>query len=42
MGATDVCPLIPISNITMEETAQWAQKLAKRVGEELSIAGLFI
>lgn len=37
MGATDVCPLIPISNITMEETAVYAQKLAKRVGEELAI-----
>jgi glutamate formiminotransferase / formiminotetrahydrofolate cyclodeaminase len=37
MGATDVCPLIPVSNISMEETAEWAQKLAKRVGEELSI-----
>jgi glutamate formiminotransferase/formiminotetrahydrofolate cyclodeaminase len=35
MGATDVCPLIPISNISMEETAVWAQQLAKRVGEEL-------
>src|SRR5436190_2977657 len=35
MGATDVCPLIPVSNISMEETAMWAQKLAKRVGEEL-------
>src|SRR5437773_327882 len=35
MGATDVCPLIPVSNITMGETAAWAQKLAKRVGEEL-------
>jgi len=34
MGATDVCPLIPIANITMEETAQYAQQLAKRVGEE--------
>lgn len=37
MGATDVCPLIPISNISMEETAEWSQKLAKRVGEELKI-----
>jgi len=37
MGATDVCPLIPISNITMDETAHYAQKLAKRVGEELQI-----
>ncbi|MES2276742.1 MAG: glutamate formimidoyltransferase [Bacteroidota bacterium] len=37
MGATDVCPLIPISNITMEETAEYARKLAKRVGEELKL-----
>ena len=37
MGATDVCPLIPISNITMEETAEWAHRLAKRVGDELHI-----
>lgn len=37
MGATDVCPLIPIADISMEETAAYAQKLAKRVGEELGI-----
>lgn len=37
MGATDVCPLIPISGITMEETVVYAHKLAKRVGEELNI-----
>ncbi len=37
MGATDVCPLIPIANISMEETAKYAEKLAKRVGEELNI-----
>lgn len=37
MGATDVCPFIPISGITMEETAEYAKKLAKRVGEELKI-----
>ncbi|MDB5127570.1 glutamate formimidoyltransferase [Mucilaginibacter sp.] len=37
MGATDVCPLIPIANITMEETAEYARQLAKRVGEELGI-----
>ena len=36
-GATDVCPLVPVSNITMEETAEYARKLAKRVGEELGI-----
>jgi len=37
MGATDVCPLIPISGITMEETAEYARQLAKRVGETLNI-----
>ena len=37
MGATDVCPLIPIQGITMEQTAQYAQLLGKRVGEELGI-----
>lgn len=36
-GATDVCPLVPVANITMEETAEYARKLAKRVGEELEI-----
>jgi len=37
MGATDVCPLIPIANISMEETAKFAQRLAERVGKELQI-----
>jgi len=37
MGATDVCPLIPVANITMGETVEWAQRLAERVGRELSI-----
>src|SRR6478752_6836897 len=37
MGATDVCPLIPIAGISMEETAKYAQQLGKRVGEELQI-----
>ena len=37
MGATDVCPLIPIKNISLEQTAIYAQKLAKRVGEELNL-----
>ena len=37
MGATDVCPLIPIRDISMEETAAYAHTLAKRVGEELQI-----
>jgi len=37
MGATDVCPFIPISGITMEETVEYSKLLAKRVGEELAI-----
>jgi glutamate formiminotransferase/formiminotetrahydrofolate cyclodeaminase len=37
MGATDVCPLVPVANISMEETAEYARKLAKRIGEELQI-----
>jgi len=37
MGATDVCPLIPVSGITMEETAKYAQRLAEKVGKELKI-----
>ncbi len=37
MGATDVCPLVPIANITMEETVEFARQLAKRVGENLNI-----
>ncbi len=36
-GATDVCPLVPISGITMEELVPYAHKLAERVGRELSI-----
>jgi glutamate formiminotransferase/formiminotetrahydrofolate cyclodeaminase len=37
MGATDVCPLIPIANISMEETVVFAKKLAERVGKELDL-----
>jgi glutamate formiminotransferase/formiminotetrahydrofolate cyclodeaminase len=37
MGATDVCPFIPVSNISWEEAIACANKLGKRVGEELSI-----
>jgi len=36
-GATDVCPLVPVANITMEETVEYARKLAKRLGEEQGI-----
>ena len=34
-GATDVCPLVPVANITMEETVAYARKLAERIGNEL-------
>jgi len=37
MGATDVCPFIPVANITMEETASWSRKLGEKVGKELQI-----
>ncbi|MFW5758339.1 MAG: glutamate formimidoyltransferase [Bacteroidota bacterium] len=37
MGATDVCPLVPVSNISMEEVVKYAHQLAERIGNELSI-----
>lgn len=37
MGATDVCPFIPVANISLEETAEWSKKLAAKVGTELHI-----
>jgi len=40
-GATDVCPLIPISGISMKETAAFADALGKRVGKELGIPGYY-
>lgn len=36
-GATDVCPLVPVANISMEETVVYARRLAERVGTELGI-----
>ena len=36
-GATDVCPLVPVANVTMEEAVEFARKLAERVGNELGI-----
>ncbi|MBI4880170.1 MAG: glutamate formimidoyltransferase [Planctomycetes bacterium] len=36
-GATDVCPLVPIAGVTMEETVEYARGLARRVGEELRL-----
>ena len=41
MGATDVCPLVPIANISMEETAKYAHQLGARVGKELDIPVYF-
>ena len=37
MGATDVCPLIPIANITMDEVVSYAKQLGERAGKELNI-----
>lgn len=37
MGATDVCPLVPVSGVTMEDCVKLAHRLARRVAEELSI-----
>jgi len=37
MGATDVCPMVPVSNISMEETVEYARKLAERIGNDLDI-----
>ena len=41
MGATDVCPLIPVSGITIEECVTYAKKLGRRVGNELKIPVYF-
>ena len=40
-GATDVCPLVPISGISLDETAVYAHQLGERVGKELGIPGYF-
>jgi len=37
MGATDVCPLVPISGISMDKTVEYARKLGERIGKELKI-----
>lgn len=37
MGATDVCPFVPVSGVTMEDCAELARRLGRRVGEELGI-----
>ena len=37
MGATDVCPFVPVSGITMEETVKYAREVAERIGNKLGI-----
>ncbi len=37
LGATDVCPLVPVSNVTMEECVEYARRLSGRIGTELGI-----
>lgn len=41
MGATDVCPLVPISGVEMEDLIPYARRLGERVGKELNIPGYF-
>lgn len=41
MGATDVCPLVPIANIEMDDVTKYAHKLGKRIGDELGIPGYY-
>ncbi len=41
MGATDVCPFVPVANVTMEECVEIAHALGQRVGKELGIPGYF-
>ena len=41
MGATDVCPLVPVSGISLEELVPYAHRLGKRIGDELGIPGYF-
>jgi glutamate formiminotransferase/formiminotetrahydrofolate cyclodeaminase len=36
-GAMDVCPLVPVANITMDETVVWARKLAQRLADEVGL-----
>ncbi len=37
MGATDVCPLVPVAGVTLEECAEYARALGKRIGDELGV-----
>jgi glutamate formiminotransferase/formiminotetrahydrofolate cyclodeaminase len=37
MGATDVCPLVPVSGVTMDDCVELAHRLGRRVGEEIGV-----
>ena len=41
MGATDVCPFVPVAGVTMEDCKAAAHELGRRIGEELGIPGYF-
>lgn len=41
MGATDVCPFVPVANVSMEECVELAHRLGKKIGDELGIPGYF-
>ena len=41
MGATDVCPFVPVAGVTMEDCVKVARALGERVGKELEIPGYF-
>ncbi|MEW6251818.1 MAG: glutamate formimidoyltransferase [Planctomycetota bacterium] len=40
-GAMDVCPLVPVANITMDEVVPWAHKLGERLAREVGISGYY-
>lgn len=42
MGAMDVCPFIPVQNITMEECVQCANKFGQRLSDMLHVPGGFV
>lgn len=42
MGAMDVCPFIPVQNVTMEECVQCANEFGQRLSDMLHVPGVFI
>ena len=41
-GATDVCPLVPVAGVSMDETVEYAHRLARRLGDEVGLDGLLL